>query len=251
MDFFSLLIAGWIPVVASVVWKKRAKVGWRCFVWGMGMGALHWLMLLAFEWADILGNSFGRWLLDWVSFVVLGTPVLWIMYTFVFLLLSESVLWLALFLMRSVVSGWREGVMAGLGYSVMEAVMWLQRDVAGGPEQPAEVAEQFARWELICIYLGSSVTYVVVSVGGILVVLRSVQLRSERLRAFSLFLFAVLWLVVVAELGMMLLSEEFGLALWEWRMFIMFLVALVPYFFLLLLRGSPAFSEPKFSNSVC
>jgi len=251
MDFFSLLIAGWIPVVASIVWKKRAKVGWGCFVWGIGMGALHWLMLLAFEWADILGNSFGRWLLDWVSFVVFGTPVLWIMNTFVFMLLSEAVLWLVLFFVRSVVSGWREGVMFGLGYSVMEAVGWLQSNIGSGSELPPDVVAQLAKWELICNYLGSSVTYVVVGVGVILVLLRSVQLRNERLRAFSLFLFAVLWLVVVAELGMILLSEEFGLALWEWRMLIMFLVALVPYFLLLVLRGSPAFSEPDFSDSVC
>jgi len=141
--------------------------------------------------------------------------------------------------------------MFGLGYSVMEAVGWLQSNIGSGSELPPDVVAQLAKWELICNYLGSSVTYVVVGVGVILVLLRSVQLRNERLRAFSLFLFAVLWLVVVAELGMILLSEEFGLALWEWRMLIMFLVALVPYFLLLVLRGSPAFSEPDFSDSVC
>ena len=132
----SLIIA--VPAAVAVVWQRRTGAAWRTLLFA----------LLAFAVYNIARRPVGDQVTPYFNLladkevwgipsVVLGIPTLFIPQYFFFGLFREGVRWLTFRYAAKSVQCWRDGVLFGIGYTLLATVLMIWRlfsDQTGVPE---------------------------------------------------------------------------------------------------------------------
>ncbi|MDE0076158.1 MAG: hypothetical protein OXO50_01490 [Caldilineaceae bacterium] len=237
-----------LPLAAAIVWQRHSRALWGSLFFGFGAYAVVGLLRIPVREALYL-QPVAEILNRLPITLVMGVPHLWVLLNVIHALLREGVRWLILFFPARSVRTWREGVLFGLGYSWLAALQSLGRYIAKRSEEielyrytfveTVEIMNSQLQPELATVVtLDWGVAQTFFNVGTCLVVMLSVRQRNV-----WLLLAAIMWYVVYARLGSMVL---FNLPEMEPYMrmpaaltaptLTRILVALLPFILLLVLR---------------
>lgn len=116
-----------LPVVAVIVWQRRTGAAWKTLLSVLFAFAVYNTARIPIgeQVTPYFNHLAGREIWGIIPFMISGVPTYWIPQSLFYGLFRESVRWLTFRYVAKSVQFWQDGVLFGIGYSCLAAVLLI------------------------------------------------------------------------------------------------------------------------------